>query len=209
MSEEEARTGNESEAANLEATKRSSHRKKITKELENQNYIMESLKKKKRAYEERNKQRTIQTLSGNVTVVHPVEAVTLGQAVVVVAGNKIYFIAGLWNKMSKEEAQGANEGAFAGKQWIEDHPVADTMGNDMRALHGGAACCEHTGFPHHLVKSIKEGRALIFGRVKPHEQMADSITVGTVGSSLPKCEVCTKWSIHKGVVPRFRKDGTI
>ena len=106
---------------------------------------MENLEERKRAYDERNKQKVIKTMSGSVTIVHPVEAVTLGQAVVVVVGSKVYFMAGLWNKMSRKEAQRANEGAFAGRQWIEDHPAADTMGNDMKALHGGAACCEHTG----------------------------------------------------------------
>ena len=67
----------------------------------------------------------------------------------------------------------------------------------------------------------------MFGRVKPEDQMADSVTVGTVGSGLPKCEVCTNWrihkgflffifknsllafAIHKGVVPQSRRDGTI
>ena len=51
------------------------------------------------------------------------------------------------NRMNQEEARGANEAAFAGKQWIEDHPAADTKGNDMKALHGGATCCEHTTTP--------------------------------------------------------------
>ena len=107
----------------------------------------------------------------------------------VVAGNELYFMAGLWNKMSQEEARGANEAAFAGKPWIEDHPAADTKGNGTRALHGGAACCEHAGFPQHLVDSIKGSRVLMLGRLKPEDQMAGPITVGTVGSSLPKCEV--------------------
>ena len=111
--------------------------------------------------------------------------------------------------MSKEEAQGANEGAFARLQWNEGQAAANTKGSDMKALHGGAACCEHTGYPQHLVESIKKGRALVFGRVKPEEQMADLITVGPVGSSLPKCEVCTEWRLYKGEVPRFRSDGTI
>ena len=151
----------------------------------------------------------ISTLSGNTTVIYSVESVTLGQAVVVVAGSKVYHMAALWDRMSKEEAEGANEGAFAGKMWIEDHPAADTRGNDMRALHGGAACCEHTGYPQHLVNSVKAGMAMIVGRVKPQEQMADSIVVGSAGSLLPRCEVCTRWRIHKGVVPRFRQDGSI
>lgn len=108
---------------------------------------------------------------------------------VVVAGNKIYTMAGQWSKMSPEEIDGANEGLFAGEQWIEDHLAADTEGNDMRALHGGTTCCEHTGCPQDLVDSITSGKALVFGRVKPEEQMAGSITVGTVGSSLPVHEV--------------------
>ena len=166
-------------------------------------------KRNSRQYTGHGRQKTITTLSGNTTVVYPVEAVTLGQAAVAVGGNKVYFIAALWNKMSGEEVDGANEAAFVGKQWIEDHAAADTKGSDMRALQGGATCCEHTGFPQHLAHSIKKGRALIFRRVKPQDQMADSITVGTVGSSLPKCEVCTNWRILKGVVPRFRKDGSI
>ena len=48
------------------------------------------------------------------------KAVNLGQALTVVAGNKIYHMAGLWRK---EEAEGANEVAFAETQWIEDHPA--------------------------------------------------------------------------------------
>ena len=83
-------------------------------------------------------------------------------------------MAGLWNKMSQEGAQGANRGAFGGK--IEEHPAADARGNDMRVLHGGAACWEHTGFPQLLVESIKTVRALIFGGVKPSGWMANSIT---------------------------------
>ena len=163
----------------------------------------------RKAYLEQRKQKAITTRNGNTTIVHPVMAVTVGQAVVVVAEGKIYTMAGLWSKMTPEEVRGANEGAFAGKQWIEEHPAADTKGNDMRGLRGGTTFCEHTGFPQHRVDCITNGKALIFGRVKPEEQMADSITVGTVRSTLPKSEVCTRWRIHKGVVPQFRRDGTI
>lgn len=120
-----------------------------------------------REHLKKRKQKVITTLGGNATIVHPIEAVGLGQAVMVVAGNRIYRMAGLWDKMNREEAEGANEEAFAGKQWIEDHSAADTRGNDMRALRGGATCCEHTGYPQHLVDSVKGGRALLFGRVKP------------------------------------------
>ena len=74
---------------------------------------MANMEEKKRAYEER---KSHETMSGNLTVVHPVEVVTLGKALVVVAGNKVYFVAGLWNRVSREEVQGANEGGFAGRQ---------------------------------------------------------------------------------------------
>ena len=63
----------------------------------------------------------------------------------------------------------------------------------MRALHGGATCCEYTGFPQHLVDSIKKDRALIFGRVKPEEQMAELIKLGEIGTHHPSCEVCKRW----------------
>ena len=76
----------------------------------------------------------------------------------------------------------------------------------MRAFHAGATCCEHNGSPQHLADSIKTGTALMFGRVKPEDQMADC---GNGRLVLTKCEVCTTWRIHKGFVPQFRTDGTI
>ena len=44
---------------------------------------------RKRAYTELAKQKAITTMKGNTTIVHPVEAVTLGQAVVVVANAQV------------------------------------------------------------------------------------------------------------------------
>ena len=60
----------------------------------------------RRGQAEQGKRRKISTLSGNVTIVHPIEAVGLGQAVIAVAGNKIYHMAGLWDRMTQEEAEG-------------------------------------------------------------------------------------------------------
>lgn len=155
----------------------------------------------RKEWQMRPRQKAITTRSGNTTIVFPIEAIGLGQAVIVVAGNKIYHMAGLWDKVNREEARGANEAALAGKHWIEDHPAADTRGNYMRALHGGATCCEHTGFLQQLVDSIKGNRALMFGRVQQEEQMADCIQVGAIGTQQPKCEVCRRWLQYKGVVP--------
>ena len=68
------------------------------------------------AEQKRRRHNTITTLSGNVTTGHPVEAIGRGQAVIVVAGNKVYNMAGLWDNMNKEEAGKANNAGFAGKQ---------------------------------------------------------------------------------------------
>ena len=127
-------------------------------------------------------------MGGRSTIVHPVEAV----------GNRIYYMAGLWNKMNKKEAVGANSAALACKQWIEDHTVAETRGNEMRALRGGASCCQHTGFPQHLVDGVKEGRALMSGILKLENRMVKSIMVGALGTHHPGCKVCQKWIQYKG-----------
>ena len=54
---------------------------------------MENVEEKNRAVAQLRRQKEIKTLSGNGTTVHLVEAVTLGQAVVVVVGNKVYCMA--------------------------------------------------------------------------------------------------------------------
>ena len=102
--------------------------------------------------------KVVTTLGGRSTITWPVEAVGLGQAMMVIAGNKVYH---LW---TEEEVKGVTEAAFTGRQWIEEHPAADTKGKDMRALHGGASCCQHTSFHQHLEDSVRKG----YKGVVPH-----------------------------------------
>lgn len=51
----------------------------------------------------------------------PAWLMALGQAMM---GNKVYHMAALWDRMTEEEIMGANEAAFAGKQWIQERPAA-------------------------------------------------------------------------------------
>ena len=142
------------------------------------------------------KHREVRTLGARVSVVYPVKAVGLGQALMVVAGSKVYHMAGLWDRMMEEECKGANEAAFAGKQWIEGHPAAHMKGIDMRALHGGASCCQYTGFPQHLEESVKKREA----RLEPSEErMTSTIRVGAVGTVKQECKVCQRWLKYTGV----------
>ena len=104
--------------------------------------------------------------------------------------------------MTEEKRKGANEAAFAGAQWIKDHLAADLKGVNIKALHGGASCCPHTGYPQHL----EQGRALIFRKVEPIERMAEKIKLGAVGLTPQSCDVCKRWKEFKGIVPR---DGSI
>ena len=153
--------------------------------------------------------RVTQTLEGTVIIGYLVEAVGLGQALMVMADNKVYHMAGLWDKMIKEECKGANEATFAGRQWIEQHPAVDLKAIDMKVLHGAASWCQHTGYLEHLGRCVREWRALMFGIKEQGEQMAEKIRVGAVGTVKQECNVCDQWKKYKGAGPKFRSDGSI
>ena len=107
---------------------------------------------------------------------HTQSKLALGQPLMVAAGNTAYYMAGLWQKLTREESDGANEAAFAGRKCIEEHPVTDLNENDMSALHGGASCCQQTGNEEHLGVSVRKGNALMCVLEEP---MAESTAVGT------------------------------
>lgn len=91
-----------------------------------------------------NKSKILRMLGGRATKAFPLGSVGLGQALTVVAGNRMYHMAGIWDKMTEEACRGVNKGAFAGTQYLEDYPAVDMKGIMMVALHRGAA---HTQAP--------------------------------------------------------------
>lgn len=64
--------------------------KGVKKQKGNMSNTGENQEEKRKGYAQLRRQKAITSMSGNTTTVHPLEAVTLGLAVVVVAGNKIY-----------------------------------------------------------------------------------------------------------------------
>ena len=66
----------------------------------------------------------IGTRNGGNRVVYTVTTVTLGQSLTVVIGQSLYFMAGLWDRMNKEEISMAGKAANIGREWVGDHPVA-------------------------------------------------------------------------------------
>lgn len=76
----------------------------------------------------------------------------------------------------------------------------------MQGLHGGASCCQHTGYPQHVEESVKKADTIIFGW---EEAKNGHVRVGAPGKVTQPCQMCDKWKEYKGVVPHFRRDGTV
>ena len=102
--------------------------------------------------------KNIRTTKGEGKAVYPVVKVTLGQSMAVVIGRSLYFMTGVWNRMTEDEVEMAGKAARLGREWIGDHPVALAKLGRLNDLVGRGSCCMHTA---HLVQGVKTGRAVM------------------------------------------------
>jgi len=114
---------------------------------------------------------------GTSVVVYPLRRVTLGQAIVVVAGRTVFCLEAAWDGMTEEDRERFRQVAAKGEEWIDRK-------RDIPALSGGVGLkkggrwCAHREYSKEPKRAVRDPDSIAFGAVCPSQQSAGTIVVG-------------------------------
>jgi len=130
----------------------------------------------------------LRTDGGTSMVVYPLSKVTLGQAIVVVAGTTVFCLEVAWDGMSEDDRERFRQVAAKGARWIDqqiDIPMLSSR------LTRGGRWCAHKGYSREAKKAVRDPDAVAFGVAPPSEQSAGTIVVGGRRSDTAQyCDTC-------------------
>ena len=130
----------------------------------------------------------LRTDEGTSMVVYSLCRVTLGQAIVVVAGGTVFCLEAAWEGMTEEDRERFRQGAVKGAGWIDKQADIPML---ARKLTRGGRWCAHKGYSREAKRAIRDPEAIAFGTVCPSQQSAGTIVVGGRPSDTAQyCDTC-------------------
>ena len=116
----------------------------------------------------------LRTDRGEVIRAFPLRKVSLGQAVILVADGRVYYLGAVWNA-TEEDREGFRTAASSGAGWIDRVPgMATIPGVIVR----GRRWCTHKGYSKEFRDAIRGLQVMAFGTVRPSQQSARMVVVG-------------------------------
>ena len=125
---------------------------------------------------------------GASMVVYPLCRVTLGQAIVVVAGTTVFCLEAAWEGMTEEDRERFRQAAGKGTRWIDRQVDIPTLAGKLTR---GGRWCAHKGYSREAKRAVRDLGAVAFGVVRPSQQSAGTIVVGGQPSDTAQyCGTC-------------------
>jgi len=122
---------------------------------------------------------------GTVIKVYPLMKVTLGQAIVVVAGGKVYCLEAAWDGMKERDKERFRQAAAKGTGWIDRKEGAPVI---PETLMRGGRWCTHKEYSEEARGAVRDPDAVAFGVTRPSKQSAGTVVVG--GSKQDDARYC-------------------
>jgi len=131
----------------------------------------------------------LRTDGGTSIVVYPLRKVTLGQAIVVVAGTTVFCLEAAWDGMTEDDRERFRQAAAKGAGWIDRQvDIPALTGGVGTGLTRGGRWCAHKGYSREAKAAVRDPEAVAFGVVRPSLQSAGTIVVG--GRSSDTAQYC-------------------
>jgi len=125
---------------------------------------------------------------GTSIMVYPLCKVTLGQAIVVVAGRTVFCLEAAWEGMTEEDRERFRQAAAKGTGWIDRQADIPTLAGRLTR---GGRWCAHKGYSREAKRAIRDPEAVAFRAVRPSQQSAGTIVVrGQPSDAAQYCDTC-------------------
>lgn len=111
--------------------------------------------------------------------------VYLGQAIVVVAGGKVFCLEAAWDGMEEKDKERFRQAAAKGSRWIDRKEGAPVIPENLTR---GGRWCAHKGYTEEARRVVRDPDAVAFGVSRPSQQSAGTVVVGR--SSQANAQYC-------------------
>jgi len=130
----------------------------------------------------------LRTYEGTSMVVYPLSKVTLGQAIVVVAGTTLFCLEAAWDGMMEDDRERFRQAAAKGARWIDQRTDIPTLSSRLTR---GGRWCAHKGYSKEAKRAVRDPYSVAFGVAPPSVQSAGTIVVeGRRSDTAQYCDTC-------------------